>query len=302
MFDLFICHASEDKEPAVRPLACSLMAAGLDVWYDEFSLKLGDSLRESIDRGLACSRYGVVVLSPDFFRKRWPQAELNGLFAREMHGSKVILPVWHNVDHEEVLAHSPILADRVAIKTSEGIDKVVEKILEVLEPGASHATRNGLTVSLNPSSVRLHTGEWSVKTPVMITNRGDSPLYSIGVKITVETKGVNSESVQIEPDSKTSSVVGRAGHVRVSPEYCIDCIDSQGREAVAIFFHTIGAKQSREFVLWGTLPVPSSARIELWQFEKEPPVMLEKLDSAAMRLRVPERVALKSIRAKFLKP
>ena len=68
-WDVFISHASEDKEGFVRPLAKSLRQRGLRVWYDEFTLKVGDSLRRSIDRGLARSRYGVVVISPNFLRK-----------------------------------------------------------------------------------------------------------------------------------------------------------------------------------------------------------------------------------------
>ena len=74
---IFISHASEDKRTFVRPLAHALKGRGLQIWYDEFSLKLGDSLRRSIDRGLAECSAGVVVLSPSFFAKEWPQRELD---------------------------------------------------------------------------------------------------------------------------------------------------------------------------------------------------------------------------------
>lgn len=116
--DLFICHASEDKDDLVRPLAEALITMGLRVWYDEFQLRVGDSLRESIDRGLRSSRYGVVVLSSAFFAKNWTQYELNGLVAREMTGSKVVLPIWHKVTKDEILGQSPPLADKVALNTS----------------------------------------------------------------------------------------------------------------------------------------------------------------------------------------
>ena len=113
-WDLFICHASEDKENFVRLLAEALREKKLEVWYDDFTLKMGDSLRRSIDKGLASSRYGVVVLSPAFFAKQWPQWELDGLVAREIKdGKKVILPVWHNVAHDDVFKHSPSLATLV---------------------------------------------------------------------------------------------------------------------------------------------------------------------------------------------
>ena len=127
MHDVFICHATEDKDSVARPVAKGLSSAGLSVWYDEFSLELGDSLRRSIDHSLADSRYGVVILSPNFFKKNWPQAELDGLFAKEMSGDKTILPVWHELDHKDLLQKSPLLADRVAAKTSDGIDAVIEK-------------------------------------------------------------------------------------------------------------------------------------------------------------------------------
>lgn len=67
-WDLFISHASEDKEKIARPLAEALRKEGFKVWYDEFTLKIGDSLRRSIDYGLANSRYGLVILSPNFLR------------------------------------------------------------------------------------------------------------------------------------------------------------------------------------------------------------------------------------------
>jgi hypothetical protein len=103
------------------------------VWYDAFTLKMGDSLRRSIDKGLANSRYGVVVLSPSFFAKEWPQKELDGLVAREVEGEKVILPIWHNVSREEVCRYSPTLADRVAASSADGTDVVVAKILEAIQ-------------------------------------------------------------------------------------------------------------------------------------------------------------------------
>jgi TIR domain-containing protein len=131
-WDVFISHASEDKEAIARPLAEALVNAGLKVWYDDFSLKLGDSLRQSIDRGLGHSRYGVVILSPHFFEKHWPQQELNGLATREVNGYKVILPVWHNIGFEQVRAFSPMLADRLAVNASKGLDEVVRTILDAM--------------------------------------------------------------------------------------------------------------------------------------------------------------------------
>ena len=117
-YDFFISHASEDKEGFVRQLADALQAKGASVWYDEFSLKVGSSLREEIERGLANSQFGVVVLSKFFFEKEWTNKELSGLFALEAKGASRILPIWHNVSADEVTTYSPILADKVALNTS----------------------------------------------------------------------------------------------------------------------------------------------------------------------------------------
>lgn len=131
-WDVFISHASEDKDTIARPLAEALRAKGLKVWFDEAELTLGDSLRQSIDRGLARSRYGIVILSEAFFSKHWPRRELDGLDAREVNGVKVILPVWHGVDQAAVARHSPMLAGRMAVSSSRGFPAVVEEILKAL--------------------------------------------------------------------------------------------------------------------------------------------------------------------------
>ena len=69
-WDIFVSHAYEDKVFA-RALADALSLRDLSVWFDEFELKVGDSLRRSIDSGLSESRFGIVILSPDFFAKEW---------------------------------------------------------------------------------------------------------------------------------------------------------------------------------------------------------------------------------------
>lgn len=131
--DVFISYASEDREFA-QALAENLVSRGLTVWYDRFVLRLGDRLQQVIDRGLSTSRYGVVILSRSFFKKNWPQRELEGLLARESaDGRKVILPVWHQLTFEEVVAYSPIIAGLLAVSTEVGIDSVAEQILDAIE-------------------------------------------------------------------------------------------------------------------------------------------------------------------------
>ena len=132
MWDAFICHASEDKEDLVEPLAKALRERGLKVWYNKFVLKVGDSLRGKIDEGLRGSRYGIVVLSRAFFLKRWPKNELDGLVAKEADARKVILPVWHGVTKDEVHNFSPILSGRLAADSKDGIQTVVQQLLDAM--------------------------------------------------------------------------------------------------------------------------------------------------------------------------
>jgi hypothetical protein len=158
-WDIFISHASEDKQDVAEPLAVMLGQEGLRIWYDKFTLTLGDSLRRKIDEGLAESRYGLVVLSKSFFQKEWPQKELDGLVAREDGKEKRILPVWHNITKQEVLAFSPMLADRLAVSTTQGLPMVVKEIMRVFhcKPTADTATprKAAARYSLSEQAVEL---------------------------------------------------------------------------------------------------------------------------------------------------
>jgi hypothetical protein len=132
-FDVFISHASEDKERIVRPLAHALQERDLKVWYDEFELRIGDSLRRRIDGGISRSRFGIVVLSHAFFAKDWPQYELDGLVTMSVSGKQVLLPLWHEISKDDVMHQSPSLADKVALRTSDyGIDEIAEEIDAVI--------------------------------------------------------------------------------------------------------------------------------------------------------------------------
>ena len=118
-YDFFISHASEDKDSLVRPLAKALEDRGARVWYDEFTLNIGDSIHEAVSRGLRASRAGIVVLSHDFFAKRWPRHELDGLMAlANRRPGNSILPIWHGVTALQVSGFSPGLAGIFALSTA----------------------------------------------------------------------------------------------------------------------------------------------------------------------------------------
>jgi len=134
-YDVFISHASEDKDEIVRPLAIALRSAGLSVWYDEFELKIGDSLRQKIDKGLSKSRFGIVVLSKSFIKKGWTNYELDGIITKVVSGEQVLLPIWHNITKQEVVEFSPSIGDKLARNTANfTVKEIASEIAELINP------------------------------------------------------------------------------------------------------------------------------------------------------------------------
>lgn len=127
-WDVFISHAHEDKAAVAKPLAEALQRGGLRVWLDEQEISLGDSLTGKINEGLANSRYGVVILSPDFLAKEWPKRELGALLAIEFKHGKRVLPVLHNLELESILRDFPLIGDKVCISTAAGIEAVASEV------------------------------------------------------------------------------------------------------------------------------------------------------------------------------
>jgi hypothetical protein len=135
-YDVFISHASEDKDAVARPLAEALRKNGLTVWYDEFELKIGDSLRRKMDKGIANSNFGIIVISRDFIRKGWTNDELDGLITKAVNGEQVMLPIWHNITKREVLDYSPTLVDKLARNTADfTVEEIADEIADVIKAG-----------------------------------------------------------------------------------------------------------------------------------------------------------------------
>jgi hypothetical protein len=156
-WDVFVSHASEDKEAIARPLAEELRRRGLKVWYDEFVLEVGDSLSEKIDEGLASSHHGIVILSSRFFEKDWPKKELAGLTADENGRRNRILPVWHEIAKDAVARQSPTLADRKAATASD-VETLADELISAIEREASSApspVTERLSLSPPPAEVEL---------------------------------------------------------------------------------------------------------------------------------------------------
>jgi len=300
MWDIFISHASEDKDAVARPLAERLRSLDLKVWYDEFALSLGDSLRQSIDYGLANSRFGVVVLSPNFLAKNWPKKELDGLFSRETEGEKVILPVWHNIDQAGLSKHSPMMADRFAVSTSKGLDTVVKEIMKVVDPDSAYLSDGKLGVAVNPGAISLRSGGWTTRSFFSVSNKVDDPVFSVYVKITVLSDKIKASDLKIEPTRKSNLPRVSVGN-RVNLD--VDVIrvngsDSEENEVVFLIITLLEALESRAFVVENTKAVETLEHkllLEVHSFESEPPAILQKPGTATYPLSFKESVLVNSI-------
>ncbi|RYD51206.1 MAG: toll/interleukin-1 receptor domain-containing protein [Sphingobacteriales bacterium] len=134
-WDVFISHSSEDKDTIVRELAKMLDSLGVRVWYDEFSLDVGDSLSQKIDQGLIDSNFGIIIISKAFLNKKWPDYEYRSLLSKEDNFKKVILPIWHNITYKEVKSFSLYLADKFALDTQKNsVQEIVKKLVKVIRP------------------------------------------------------------------------------------------------------------------------------------------------------------------------
>ncbi len=130
----FISHDARDKDAMARPLAVILTQNLCKVWYDEFSLRIGDSLRAKIEEGLKSCKKCILILTPNFLsNERWAKREFDSVFTREIvQNENLFLPVWSRVTRDVVFKYSPILADRVGILWERGVEVVARELLKVL--------------------------------------------------------------------------------------------------------------------------------------------------------------------------
>jgi hypothetical protein len=127
--DVFLTHDWRDKDRFVRKLHLELARRQLKVWYDETSLRPGDQLSASIDKGLTECRHAVIVVSPHLLENTgWGQAELSTLLTRAVSQKQLILPIWLDVTKARVAERSARLADLVALDGALGEEKIAEKI------------------------------------------------------------------------------------------------------------------------------------------------------------------------------
>ncbi len=131
----FISHDSRDKDELVRELVSEMSKLMCPIWYDEYSLNVGDSLRASIESGLKETKKCVVILSPNFLTNEgWSKAEFDSVYTREIiEKNNVFLPVWHKVTVKDVYDYSPRLADKVGLNSSIGIKELAIKLVNAIK-------------------------------------------------------------------------------------------------------------------------------------------------------------------------
>lgn len=134
--DVFLCHAWDDRQGVAKELHDLLVSNGVSVWFSEKDITLGVPLMRAIDKGLANSRIGLVLVTPALI-KRLPQEgiadkELSALLARDQ-----LVPIVHNTTYEALREVSPLLASRTGLSTTEEtITEIASKLAELvsLEP------------------------------------------------------------------------------------------------------------------------------------------------------------------------
>ena len=213
-YDVFISHASEDKEAFVEPLIAELRGLGLRVWYDLDQIRLGDDFRVKMDEGLRRSRFGVVVLSPSF-SKYWTESELSALFQQEQaFDQKRILPVFHGLTPKEVVTQWPLLSARAAVPSSEGPAEVARRIAAAVRDSPSPRPR------------------------------GASPLYGVPDTRSVEFVGRRVQMAQVE------KILRQGGSVRIAAS--IEGLPGIGKTELALqlVHHLAGGNAFPGGIFW----------------------------------------------------
>jgi len=131
--DVFLCHAWGDRKEAAKELHDLLEVAGVKVWFSEKDLGLGVPMMRAIDKGLANSRIGLVLVTPAML-ERLPQESVADKELSTLLAGNQLIPIVHNTTYDALRNVSPMLASRTGLDTSEDSMKVVaEKIAELVE-------------------------------------------------------------------------------------------------------------------------------------------------------------------------
>lgn len=128
-YDVFICHASEDKKDIAIPVYDELVKINISAFIDHVEIKWGDSLIEKINSALVKSKYVIAILSADSVNKEWPQKELRAVLASEIADGDIKLLTLVKKDDEEIVkAALPLLRDKVYMVYDENPEVVADNI------------------------------------------------------------------------------------------------------------------------------------------------------------------------------
>ena len=130
--DVFLCHAWDDRNAAAKELHDLLESRGVSVWFSEKDVALGTSLLREIDKGLAKSRVGIVLVTPALLRRLKCEGiadkELSALLARDL-----LVPIVHDTTYEALREVSPLLGSRSGLSTAEArMADVAAKLAELV--------------------------------------------------------------------------------------------------------------------------------------------------------------------------
>lgn len=152
--DIFICHASEDKEKVAHPLFQAFQDSNISSWYDEAEIRWGDSITNKINHGMRISTYVMVVLSRAFLDKNWPEREMNAALSQEAASGEVrVLPllVGDEQDREAIIEHYPLLSDKYHMLWAGQVAPIVQAIQARLNRQPESSRQDASTRQSKPS-------------------------------------------------------------------------------------------------------------------------------------------------------
>lgn len=292
MYDFFICHASEDKDSVVRPLAKLLSDSGFKVWFDEYELSIGDSLREKIENGISLSNFGIIILSNNFFLKKWPIAELNGIFSKYINDSMKIIPVRHGIEVSDLVAKYPILSDIISGSTKDGLENLVGSILRKFNPSSYYKIESDCVIEIFPEKCDLGKNEWRNLNEITVVSRCKIPIYQVMIKISFDDEKYDFNMVNIR-------VRGRKPVVNLNLPFntvIMGLYLSNPRKFVAISCNKLDYCDQINISLLPKVKINGFANFSIWHFSFDPsPQIVNDRGDVGTNLYVPENCKLHSL-------
>lgn len=197
-WDIFISYASEDREEVAQPLYNHLTSLNKQIWFDQSEIKLGESWVRKIQEGLINSEYGLFIISPNFMQKHWTNKELSTFQSLVVSNEERILPILHNL-HREDLKQYPFLYDLQNSTTDIDFDKIVQQIMQRIDPDNRYYSDEKHGLVITPASLKLGRGDWKIDegNSLYIQNLTNEPLYAIEIVMTLHSKDLTFGDLQI---------------------------------------------------------------------------------------------------------